>query len=394
MPIDVSRKTRRLSTAVLMTIAMALTGCASSGDDDVSAADKGGIPSAIKLIGIRNQTGPVSYTGISAAKGTQLAIKQITEQSFLGANVKITVDERDSAFDPGTAASQATSGLAKGDVTAVLGPQVSSEALAVAPIAQKAGVPIIYTQSGVDGLLAAGDMQFRASPPQKTLWPIVTKQIVADGGKKVAIFSSASNPTYHEIGGKVVPALLADSGVQVVKSFDLEASVTDFQAPVSSAFAAHPDTVIATLVGSQIPTLVVQLRQAGYTGPIYTGAVNTDKDLATMGKNGVGIMFVSSYSPAATGKGPAEFTAAYKAEYGGLPDGYAAEAYDATWWVAHAIKKAGSVEHAAIAKALKEIGAEGFTGAQGPLTFENGNDARAKGLLVRWNGSAQTVIVE
>jgi branched-chain amino acid transport system substrate-binding protein len=271
---------------------------------------------------------------------------------------------------------------------------VSSEALAVAPIVQKAGVPIIYTQSGIDGLLAAGNRQFRASPPQKTLWPIVSKHIADSGAKRVAIFNSATNPTYHEVGGKILPPLLATAGVEVAKSFEIEGTVTDFQAPVGSALATHPDAVVATLIGSQIPTLVVQLRQAGYTGPVYTGAVNTDKDLATMGKNGVGIMFVGSYSPAATGAGPAAFTTAYKAEYGGLPDSYAAEAYDATWWLARAIKKAGSVDHDAVAKALKEVGGTGFTGAQGPLTFDNGNDARAKGLLVRWDGNAQTIVVE
>jgi len=387
MPMGRGRKPLgRLRAAALTAVAaLALAGCA-----DSSAVQGGGIPSVIHLLGVRDQTGPVSYTGISAANGTALAIEEITDQHFLGAKVTIDVDERDAAFNPQTASSEITTGLAAGNITAVLGPQVSNESLAVAPIAQGSGVPIVFTQSGVDGLLT-GNMTFRASSSQASIWPNATKHIIDSGAKRVAIVNTASNATYKELGNKTLPALLGKSGVKVAESFDLESTVSDFQAPVSRVIAAKPDAVITTLIGPQIPTLVVQLRQAGYDGPIYTGNSMTDAQLRTMGDAGIGLMFPSTFSYAMTDQVPAAFTAAYKAKFGTLPDVFAAETYDQTWWVARAIKQAGSANPADVAAALPQVGKKGFTGAQGALTFENGNDAKAKGVLVRWDGSKQTI---
>jgi branched-chain amino acid transport system substrate-binding protein len=382
------KHSRRLRATALTAVAwLALAACS---DSSAGPAQGAGIPAVIHLLGVRDQTGPVSYTGISAAKGTALAIKEITGQHFLGDGVTIEVDERDAAFNPQTASSEITTGLAAGGVTAVLGPQVSNEALAVAPIAQSSGVPIVFTQSGVNGLLT-GNMTFRASASQASIWPNATKHIIDSGAKRVAIFNSATNATYKELGGKTVPALLGKGGVKVVESFDLDSTVTDFQAPVSRALDAKPDAVIATLVGPQIPTLVVQLRQAGYDGPVYTGNTMTDAQIKTMHDAGVGLMFPSTFSYAVTAQVPARFTTAYQAKFGTLPDVFAAEAYDQTWWIARAIKQAGSVNPTDVAAALLQVGKKGFTGAQGALTFENGNDAKTKGVLVQWDGSKQTI---
>lgn len=385
-----SRVRRLRSTALVAAAALAIAGCSNGSAERPADGHGGGIPSVIELLGIRDQSGPVSYTGISAAEGTALAIEEITDQHFLGEGVTINVDERDAAFNPQTASSEITSGLAAGTVTAVLGPQVSNEALAVAPIAQNAGVPIVFTQSGVTGLLT-GDMTFRASASQASIWPNATKHLVDGGAKSVAIINTATNATYKELGAKILPALLEQGGVEVAESFDLESTVNDFQAPVSRALAAKPDAVITTLIGPQIPTLVVQLRQAGYAGPIYAGNTMTDAQLKSTGDAGVGLLFPSTFSYASTEQVPAAFTAAYQARFGKLPDVFAAETYDQTWWVARAIKQAGSADPAAVAAALPQIGRQGFTGAQGALTFDNGNDAKSKGVLVRWDGAKQTI---
>jgi branched-chain amino acid transport system substrate-binding protein len=364
-----------------------LAGCSSS--SHTSKISKTGIPSVIHLLGVRDQTGPVSYTGVSAAKGTEIAIEQIENQHVLGTDVKITDDELDTAFSPQTAAAVLTKGLTAGNITAILGPQVSSEALAVAPIAQKAGVPIVFTQSGVDGLLTSS-MEFRASAAQKTIWPLATQHIIDSGAKKVAIFNSASIPTYKELGETILPPLLTKGDVKITRTLELGQTVSDFQAPVSQVLGDKPDAVIITLSGPQTPTLVTQLRQGGFKGTIYTANTMTDTQMASMRENGVGVLFPATFSHAETTGVAAQFTAAYQAKYKSLPDAFAAECYDQTWWVARAIKLANSANPAAVAKALLEIGRQGFTGAQGPLTFNNGNDAQAKGILVRWDGTKQT----
>ncbi|CAN5345840.1 ABC transporter substrate-binding protein [soil metagenome] len=389
----ISKKRRGFIAAVSIgaLAAFVLSACSTGATSNATSANASHLPSTIKLVGIRDQTGVVSYTGVSAAKGTALAIKEINDTAFLGDGVSVAVDELDSAFDPQVAAAAATSALAAGGVTALLGPQISSEALAVAPIATAAQVPIVFTQSGVDGLLS-GDFTFRASASQASIWPAATDHLIKSGAKTVSIFSSATNPTYHDLGTKVIPGLLDKGNVKTVSSFDLETSVTDFQAPVGRVVADKPDAVVVTLIGPQITTLVVQLRQAGYKGEIYVVNALVTKQFESMGADGVGLIFPATFSPANDADYSATFTKAFNAQFGVEPDAYAAEAYDQTWWVAKAIKLAGSADPVAVATALAEVGAQGFTGAQGPITFENNDDARAKGVLVTWDGSKQVIV--
>lgn len=383
-----------LATVVLLTGGVALAGCGSSSDSGDQTAGGGDLPSTIKLLGIRDQTGAYAQSGIDASRGTALAIKEINAEHYLGNGVKLTVDERDAALDPQTAAAALTSGLAKGGITAVLGPMVSSEALAVAPIAQAKKVPIVFTQSGVDGLLT-GDMEFRASADPKSLWPVAVDHMASTGVKSVAVVNTATDPTYNQIGSKLVPGLLDQKGISVTKSVQLEMSVTDFQSTISQVLKTNPDALVVTLVGPQVPTFMVELRQAGYDGPVYIPDAVNDSQRKSMGKAGDNLFSVADFSYASQSPAAKKFTTAFKAQFGTLPVAFSAEAYDATWFVARAIKKADSADPEAVAEALHQIGEQGFDGAQGQLTFDNGDDATvAHGLLVGWDGSKQTVVAQ
>ncbi|MCR2764355.1 ABC transporter substrate-binding protein [Microbacterium sp. zg.B48] len=381
---------RTLVAAVVLTISgLALSACSGESAPDPGASE-GGIASEIKLVAVRNATGPVAYTGLSAAKGTELAIEEIESSGFLGEGVTIDITEYDSAFDPQTAASQLTSAIAGGGVSAILGPQVSNEALAVAPIAQNAGIPIVYTQSGVGGLLESGNLQFRASAPQESIWAAAVDNMKASGIETVSILTNGI-PTYNELATAVLPELLDEAGIEILGTFEFENSATDFQAAASTIAASEPHAVLEIMTGSQVPTAVVQARQAGFTGQFYSANSMTDAQLASIGDAGVGLRFVTGFTYAIPEGVPAEFTTAFEEKFGELPDTYAAEAYDQTWWIARAVKHSNSSEPSAVAEGLVAVADEGFEGAQGPLTFENSNDARGVGTVVEWDGTEQII---
>jgi len=377
------------AASIVLAGALALVGCTGTTSPTpdptgTTEPDAGGLPAVIELLGVRDQTGAVAYTGISAAKGTALAVKQAAEEAFLGEGVTVEVDERDGAFDPTVASTAITEGLASGNISAILGPQISNEALAVAPIAEAAQVPIVFTQSGVDGLLT-GQFGYRASSSQSSVWPRAIEKIVADGAKTVVTFVSANNATYNQLGTVVIPPLLADGGVEIAQTFDFESSVTDFAAAAGQAAAASPDAIVVTLIGPQMPTLITQLRQSGYEGPVYVTAAMTDDQMKSMGDAGHDVFFPTNFSYAISSGLPAEFTKAFQAEFGENPDTYAAETYDQTWWVLRAIKQANSADPIAINDALLALGLQGFEGVQGKLTFIDGRDAVSPGVLVEWD---------
>jgi len=75
----------------------------------------------------------------------------------------------------------------------------------------------------------------------------------------------------------------------------------------------------------------------------------------------------------------------------GLPhvaSDWAAEAFDATYFAARALKEAGSTSPAAVDEALIKEGKAGYTGVLGKATVTDGQE-HSKAVLVQWeNGAA------
>jgi branched-chain amino acid transport system substrate-binding protein len=114
-------------------------------------------------------------------------------------------------------------------------------------------------------------------------------------------------------------------------------------------------------------------------------------NLASAGDAAAGAVWPTNYTAEQTDESSVAFLEAYEEKYDGeIPNNYAAEAYDRMWFLARAIAEADSADRAAIKDGLAAIAEEGFDGAQGAVTFEDG-DARVPGVLVRWDGSKEVV---
>ena len=83
-----------------------------------------------------------------------------------------------------------------------------------------------------------------------------------------------------------------------------------------------------------------------------------------------------------------------QAEYGEHPLNYAAEAYDAAWFLAKSIKQAGSADREAIKDAMAVVAKEKFDGALGNgLTWQD-RDLQVPGVVVHWNGTGEDLLYE
>ena len=104
------------------------------------------------MVAVNAETGPAAFAGLSANKGYELAVKEINDTDFLD-GTKLEVDFTDTKGEPQTAAQELTKATTAGDVTAVFGSVLSTDAVAMSPLAEKAKMPIIYTQAGSDGVV-------------------------------------------------------------------------------------------------------------------------------------------------------------------------------------------------------------------------------------------------
>jgi branched-chain amino acid transport system substrate-binding protein len=397
---DVFRGRRRsvLTSMVAAGAVITLAACSSgssggSGGGATSGAGTGNLPANITVVSTNPTTGVVAFAGSAANKGYDLAVKEINAQKFLG-NTTLTLNKVDTKSTAATAAQVATTAIADKSVAAIFGSVSSNEAVAESPLAQKAGIPIIYTQAGSDGVVI-GDYTYRATPLMREYYPIVKKYIQEKGYKSVGIMYTQATPTLQNIGSQTLPAVAKELGMTVTGSVGVQGTTQDFSAPLSQVLGGKPDVVSILLVGASNPTAMKQLRQAGYTGDVLGNSGASAGNLKPAGNDGAGMVWPVDFNYQMSAASSQKFVKAYEAEYGGeKPLNYAAEAYDAAWFLAKSIKQAGSADRAAIKDAMAVVAKEKFDGALGTgLTWKD-RDLQVPGVMIKWNGTGEDLLYE
>ncbi|WP_347957456.1 ABC transporter substrate-binding protein [Gordonia aichiensis] len=381
------RTTKTALIAVASVAALALSACGGGGGSPQGGQ---GIAKNITIEAVNDQTGPVAYAGVGASKGAQLAVDQVNGQHYLGDGVTLTLDQVDTAGEIDRAVSEMTKTMADDKVSAILGPTMAQQAAAVAPMVGQRKVPTVFTQSGADGVVV-NDYTFRATAPMESYYDIAAKWLGANGLKDVSVIYNATYPTFANLGKTVFPKEAEANGIKIGQSIEVQSTTQDFTGQAQRIAQAAPRAVVMMLIASQSVTFMKQLRQAGYTGQIVGTSVQGSGNVASAGAAAEGLVYPVDFSAAMEGETSKQFTEAFVAKYGQKPDAYAAEGFDAIWWIARAIKASNDSSRMGIQRGLVKVASEGFPGAMGELTFD-GNDMRVTGAIVKWSGGKESIV--
>lgn len=368
--------------------ALGLTGC-SSGSTESNAAG-GGIAKTIKITAVEDLTGSQAFAGVGSARGSELAIEEINSSGFLGEGVELVFEKRDPAGEIERATSEVSKAVADRETMAIIGPATGQQAAAVAPLAERGKVPIVFTQAGAEGVVI-GDYTFRATAPMYTFYETAVEFLAENGVKTAAILYNATFSTLAELGTKYIPEMAEKHGITIVSSIGAQSSTQDFATPTQQITALNPDAVFIPILNTQAATALKQFRQAGYQGKFMGNTAQAGGNMKDAGQDAAGIYYPVDFSAGQTDHAAVKFTEAFQAKFGELPKAYGAEGYDAIWWIARGIKASGDSSREGIQKGLAQVAAEGFEGAMGAITFE-GNDMRVQGKVVQWDGDKETVV--
>jgi branched-chain amino acid transport system substrate-binding protein len=388
MRISRSRRAGVAAAAAGLMLSVAACGGDSGGGTSGGGggSEGGSLPETIKFVSINPETGPAAFAGLSAEDGFRLAVKEINEEGFLGENTTIEVEFKDTGGQIPTAASELSTAIADQSVSAVYGSVSSQEAVAQSPLAQQAGLPIIYTQAGSEGVVI-GDATYRMTPLMSSYYPALQDFVDENGWESVGVIF-APTPTLEEVAKKSIPAL----GLEVLAEVGTTPTTQDFSPAIRQILDANPDVVSLLLVGAANPTAMTQLRQAGYDGPVLGNAGASAGNLTPAGPDGAGMVWATDFHPAQEIESSQKFVEAYNEEYGEDPLNYAAEGYDAAWFLARAIKEAGSAERADIIKGMAAVAEEPWTGALGEdLEFKD-RTIQVAGAAVEWTGTESKLL--
>ena len=312
-------------------------------------------------------SGGAAQYGAAIKNGFQLAADEINAAGGINGN-KLVLQIEDEQGKKEEAINVFKKLIFQDKVLMVFGPTLSNSAQAADPIAQAGKTVAFGTSNTADGITSIGDYIFRNSVTEADVLPETIKVAAKHTGiKKVAVLYG-NDDVFTKSGYDNFKKALADLKIPVTTTETFAKGDVDFKAQLTKIKASNPDAIVLSALIAEDAPIMVQARQLGINVPFIGGnGMNSVKvfDLAKGSSDGLWVgspWSIENGSPANT-----KFIGAYKAKYNVAPDQFAAQAYDAMYIAAGAIKNvkiSGNLEadRKALRDALPKVTHDGATG--------------------------------
>jgi branched-chain amino acid transport system substrate-binding protein len=335
------------------------------------------LPAEITIGAVHDLSGATAIYGTAIQKGIDLAIKQINENKVLGEGVTVKVVYEDAAGDPKQAIAAFEKLTADKNITAILGPTLSSEAKSADPVAQEAKVPVVASSNTASGITDIGDYIFRTSLPEDAVVPNTVKVTAAAFGLKKVAIMYGNDDAFTQSGYEVFKAALEEAKIEIVDTETFAKGDTDFSTQLTKIKGLNPDAIIVSALAEEAANIMIQARTLAIPDSVRIiggNGFNSPKLAEIAGEAAEGAISGAAWNIASTFPANVEFVKAFQAEYSSDPDQFAAQAYTATWVLVMAIQNAGSVDRTAVRDALAQI--KDDKALKSPLGLFSFNDKR------------------
>lgn len=365
------------SKAILLTITSIMLATTAHAADPI----KIGVP--VGLSGANSVVAP------SVVQAAQLAVEEINAKGgVLGRPLALEI--ADDASGAAGAQKAFDSLIFQKEVNAVISMETSAARNAGLPIVSKGNVPYIYT-SFYEGRSCNKNLFVNAWVPEQQVPPVVDNFIGKQGAKK--FFLIGSDYSFGRGMLSFAKSYIEKAGATVVGEEYLPMDGSDWTAIISKVKSAGADAIItSTAGGAPNVTLTKQLRSAGVNLPYGNLAVD-EGTAKSMGGDANGIFISASYVTGIDSPENKAFLAAMTKKFGAelrTPNDLSVPQYEAIYLYKAAVEKAGSVDTAAVLKALPTVS---YTGPRGVISMSKQHHAPLTMYLgqVQKDGSVSVV---
>ena len=224
------------------------------------------------VIGVMESiTGPGETYGNVAVQAKEMAVDEINAAGGInGRELKLVVeDSKCAAQDAITAYNKLTD---VDGVKIILGTSCSGAMLGVAPLAEADGVVLFSGLATNPDIANAGDYIFRTAMSDQQVGIDTGNVMWADGARTVSTMTEATD--YAEGVRRTSVAQFEKLGGTVAAEERYASDITDFRTQLTKLINANPDALhIAAQSEFTGGTIIKQLRELGYDGPVYSEIV-------------------------------------------------------------------------------------------------------------------------
>lgn len=337
--------TRIAAVAAAVVMTGALAGCGSSSGD------------TIKIGANFELTGNVANYGSATYDGLKLAVKEANDAGGInGKKIElVAVDNKSTAEE---AVNAATKLISSDGVKIVVGPAVTANVIAESQVANDNEVPVVAPDATSPAVTVEnGKVKpyiFRSCFIDPQQGEVMAKFANENLKAKTAVIYVDNSSDYSKSLGQVFKEKFEAAGGKVVGSEAFLAKDTDFKATLTTIKNYNADVVFIPAYYEEVGKIVKQARELGITCPLLgTDGWDDTKVVDIAGADALNNTYFSTHY-SEKDEAVQGFLQAFEAEYGHKPNVFAALGYDAGKMIIDAIKRAGSDDPKAIAKALAE----------------------------------------
>lgn len=349
-----------------------------------------GAQEPIKIGLITPLTGPVSTYGQSVRNSVVLGTEQINASGGIqGRPIELIIlDDKGDATEAAQAARRL---IDREKVALIIGPVITPAVMAVAPIAQAQGIPLITPTGTGDQITSIGDYIFRAAYKDSFQGSLMA-QFAIENLKitEVAIIYDIANDysvglraafkeTFEKLGGKIIAEESYSTGD------------TDFSAQLTSLTMRNPKALFIPDYYSAAGPILMQARLMGMNG-VMLGVDGWDSPElhALAGGFEEDGYIINHYSTQDQSPTTQQYVELYTKTYGQTPDALAALGYDGILIVKKALEAAGTTNPEDLKNALGTV--KNIQAATGTIDMDpEGTPIKSAVVLQMKNGQWQLV---
>ncbi len=304
-------------------------------------------------------SGPTADRGQSEQYGVELALGEINRAGgVLGRPVEAFYGDNGANPAKGVAAVHRL--IEQEHVPVLLGALATPVTHAIEPVVQAAKVPLVIDISGgqdfVDASGVGGNPYlFKTIPSNLDIARAAVGWMRANGARRVAIL--ADDAPLNRVNADSFARAAKEAGLDVAGQETIARGTTELAPVLARVRALGPDRLI-TVLGASTAPFFRAYEGSGWGVPVdgridLAGAIGAVSPgfLAAGGLKDVAAVVV--FTPLLDTPGVRDFVAAYEARYGLVPTQRSFFAYESTFLVVDAIRRAGADQPAAITAALR-----------------------------------------
>ena len=324
-----------LGLALVLIVSVAA--CDSNGD--------GGEDQPFRIGVMDSVTGPGQSYGTVLVQAKQMAVDEINAGGGIDGRMLelIVEDSKCNAQDSITAYNKLTD---VDGIKIILGTSCSGAMLGAAPLAGEDGVVMLSASATNPDIADAGDYIFRTAINDSNLGIDTGNTMWSDGVRTIATINELTD--YAEGVRLTSVQRFEELGGSVAVSEAYSSDVTDFRTQLTKLIGESPDAIhVAAQSEFTGGTIVKQLRELGFSGPIYgESVVSGTQALEIAGDAADGLKAIIPSPDLDTERGQ-EFLSGFRERYGfvTLP-WFLGSAYDNVYIAAECLKQTGDDQDA------------------------------------------------